>query len=365
MDIAMLEKWMRELTPLEIKLRDWYQKHDALMPQEVFIRRHMELQTQGRKKEDPFYRLDASYRDYECAKLEESRKLLKLDQIQWMSEREQFFIQKHPNYFPEIPAAIDMVSIGYMLWGKGEILLELETGTERIMLTQGDIILFAPNCNVTKKIVGEEDILINVGMSERAVYKSMMESEPHGPLTRFLAGIVCRKNNNSYLVFHTGGDQWISHLFKQAMLEFAENSMESRQIVPLLMQLIFAYMQKNYGIQVTLSVDGDANISRIPQYIYYLQTNYEEFSMKKMAQYFHLSEFYISRFFRKYTGRTIQDTLKGIRLSMAEILLCDTEYSVGEVAEKVGYQDVSHFIKIFSAVYGMTPLQYRKRKCQF
>lgn len=327
-EMEMLEAWLQELTPFEKTLKAWHLKYGTLMPQEIFIQRHVELQSVCRKEENPFYRLDASCRDYEQAEMDKGRTSLNLSQVHWMNEKEHFFIQKHPNYFPKIPSEINMVSIVYMLQGCGELSLILEDRTENVCLKTGDLVFLAPGCKVMKKIAEDKAVLIAAGMSEQAFHKSLMESEGKGVLAGFLAGNICRRDNNSYLVFRTNGDAWVCQLFKRAMLEFAEGSMESYRIVALMMELIFAYVQKHYGKEIILSVEGDSGISRM---------------------------------FRRYTGKSIQETLKEIRMSAAEALLYHTDYEVGEISELVGYRDVSFFIKTFRKEKGMTPLQYRKR----
>lgn len=221
-----------------------------------------------------------------------------------------------------------MVSIVYMLQGCGELSLILEDRTENVCLKTGDLVFLAPGCKIMKKIAEDKAVLIAAGMSEQAFHKSLMESEGKGVLAGFLAGNICRRDNNSYLAFRTNGDAWVCQLFKRAMLEFAEGSMESYRIVALMMELIFAYVQKHYGKEIILSVEGDSGISRM---------------------------------FRRYTGKSIQETLKEIRMSAAEALLYHTDYEVGEISELVGYRDVSFFIKTFRKEKGMTPLQYRKR----
>lgn len=360
MNIQMLEQWIRELSPFEQSLRRWYQKHGALMPESVFIQKHVELQRLNQGKVHLFSRLDASCRDYEQAEKCDGHRYANLSRVRWREEKEQFFIQKHPNYFPEMKVKMDKVSISYMMYGQGEIVLDAGGRTESIALREGDLLLIAPDSVVMRKVTEDESALIISGMSEEAFRKSLTESYPQGMLAGFFAGILCRKENNSYLIFHTDGDAWIRHLFQRAMLEFAEGGAASWQIVPLMMELIFAYAQKEYGEQTTLSLEGDTNISRMPLFLNYLQEHYQEFSLEEMARHFHLSSYYVSRTFQKYMGKTIRETVREIRISVAEVLLRNTEYGVNEVAELTGYRDVSYFIEIFRKEKGMTPLQYRK-----
>ena len=48
-----------------------------------------------------------------------------------------------------------------------------------------------------------------------------------------------------------------------------------------------------------------------------------------------------------------------LRLKMAESLLRDTQLPVGQIANRVGYEDTSHFIRLFRRSLGQTPSAYR------
>lgn len=42
-------------------------------------------------------------------------------------------------------------------------------------------------------------------------------------------------------------------------------------------------------------------------------------------------------------------------------MLAEQDWSISEISERTGYQDVSYFIRVFAKRYGITPLVYRKR----
>jgi AraC-like DNA-binding protein len=85
-------------------------------------------------------------------------------------------------------------------------------------------------------------------------------------------------------------------------------------------------------------------------------------TLEELASKFHYSRANINNLFKKYTGTTIRQYTKKLRLQKAERLLQDSRLSVEEVSMEVGYNDISYFIEQFKTCYGMTPLQYRKSK---
>lgn len=63
--------------------------------------------------------------------------------------------------------------------------------------------------------------------------------------------------------------------------------------------------------------------------------------------------------FKKITGKTPSKYLNEKRLQKAKKLLLTTNLSVLDISLNVGYDSLSHFIKIFKKRYNLTPLEYK------
>ena len=83
-----------------------------------------------------------------------------------------------------------------------------------------------------------------------------------------------------------------------------------------------------------------------------------------MQKQFHLSEKYLSRYFKQHFHLTLTQYLMHLRLTHACHLLESTSLPVTEVALQSGFSNVSHFIRSFHASFRMSPLQYRKKRDQ-
>lgn len=70
---------------------------------------------------------------------------------------------------------------------------------------------------------------------------------------------------------------------------------------------------------------------------------------------------YLSRFFNQENGKTFYDYVNNYRVKYAEQLLLTTNDPLSYVAEKAGFNSQSTFRRVFSAAYGCSPMEYRKR----
>ena len=93
----------------------------------------------------------------------------------------------------------------------------------------------------------------------------------------------------------------------------------------------------------------------------YIENNYKVCDLQSTAQQFNLHPNYLSAMLKKYTGSTFNELVQQEKLTAAEKLLLNLDMSVTDVANFVGYQNVSYFYKIFKRKNNCMPNEYRHR----
>ena len=95
----------------------------------------------------------------------------------------------------------------------------------------------------------------------------------------------------------------------------------------------------------------------------YVDKHYrEKIYLSEIAEMLGLSETYLSRLFRKETGKRLQDYIVDVRLEHAANLLKYSEESILNIAEYVGFPSQSYMGKLFKEKYGLSPKQYQQEK---
>ncbi|MCD8301262.1 MAG: AraC family transcriptional regulator [Clostridiales bacterium] len=87
----------------------------------------------------------------------------------------------------------------------------------------------------------------------------------------------------------------------------------------------------------------------------------EDLSVQSVAEYFEISSTYLSRLFKRVVGTSMRQYIIRRRIGEAQTLLLVSDLPVKKVAEQVGYDNLSHFVKMFTKNVGISPLRYRKR----
>lgn len=74
---------------------------------------------------------------------------------------------------------------------------------------------------------------------------------------------------------------------------------------------------------------------------------------------FNMTRSYLSRLFKEKTGSTYIEFLSSLRLEEAKRMLRETEMSIQDILQSVGYHDAASFHRKFKQMTGMTPAAYR------
>jgi two-component system response regulator YesN len=81
--------------------------------------------------------------------------------------------------------------------------------------------------------------------------------------------------------------------------------------------------------------------------------------LESAADHFELSPKYVSRFFKLHTGQTMTDYIAKMRVEEAKKLLLETDLTILEISQKLGYSTDIGLQRIFKKHTGLTPGKYR------
>lgn len=100
-------------------------------------------------------------------------------------------------------------------------------------------------------------------------------------------------------------------------------------------------------------------VSQCIQYIY--DHLHEPLRIESLAGHIGWNASYLSTTFKKETGSSVSEFIRGKRLETAENMLRSTSYSYSDIALTLCFSSQSHFIRLFRERNGMTPKEYRNQ----
>jgi two-component system, response regulator YesN len=89
---------------------------------------------------------------------------------------------------------------------------------------------------------------------------------------------------------------------------------------------------------------------------------HEKISMEEVAVMLDMNPSHFSRIFKNETGETFIEYVTRVKMEKAKEKLDHTDSTVERIAESLGYENTSYFIKLFKAYTGYSPKDYRLMK---
>ena len=109
------------------------------------------------------------------------------------------------------------------------------------------------------------------------------------------------------------------------------------------------------------AADGRGYCGYIYSVLKFIEENYMmDISGRDIADYSGLSFDYLSKQFKSVMGMTPAEYIRRFRIAKSMDLLKTTDYSVAEIADMVGFGDISLYSRVFKQTIGVSPAVFRK-----
>ena len=150
--------------------------------------------------------------------------------------------------------------------------------------------------------------------------------------------------------------RWI---YNQMILELQLAQPDSPDLLVHLLYHIFLLVNRQAARNK--SHVSNAMLEETEEAIRFFQAHYREpIRIDEYAKSIHVSESWFLQKFKEHTGVTPMHYILSLRMSAAQDLLENSDYSVTEIAEIIGYDNPLYFSRIFRKQIGVSPREYRK-----
>ncbi len=93
----------------------------------------------------------------------------------------------------------------------------------------------------------------------------------------------------------------------------------------------------------------------------FIEEHYREnVTLRMISDALYFNPSYISRLFKAETGQNYVDFLYEVRIRHAKKLLAETDMSIQQITEAVGFSNAKYFSRSFKLYTGMQPTQFRQ-----
>lgn len=274
-----------------------------------------------------------------------------------MKENESFAIHQHKRFISFEEHKHDYIELIYVYSGE----IRQKINGKKVNIKAGEICILDLNAIHSIEPAGENDIAINILITESFFNSIFMSSLLENDImSKFIIkAIYNKKQSSEYLLFNSSNNEYIQSIMKRLLCECIDKKMAYDTAVNAYIILLFTEFLRDYNNNMGDSKVKDLNITIITEIKNYLYKNYKIADLKTTSEHFHFNADYLSKLIKNLTGNNFTGLLQDIKLKETCTLLKNSDFTIEEIMNSVGYNNMSYFYKLFKKNFKLTPVEYR------
>ncbi|MGF2054721.1 helix-turn-helix domain-containing protein [Vagococcus fluvialis] len=241
------------------------------------------------------------------------------------------------------------------------------TKNEIINVAQNDIMVMGNKTIHHVEKINNEGIVINLSLKDSAfslndVNFIRLDSNRQN-ISAMLFSLLSYEElgENNYNLFKTESEPKISETIYDILEEYYYPDSQTNQIIRFQLLTLFSRLIRvasNNSLPIMKTKHSSSNLLSL---LLYIEKNYADISLDKMAKHFGFNPNYLSGYLKKQTGLTFIKLVHLQRVNSAAEYLTYTNAPIEQIAIKVGYENPSYFYKIFRKNLKVSPTEYREK----
>ncbi|MHA6484880.1 helix-turn-helix domain-containing protein [Paenibacillus sp. strain BS8-2] len=257
----------------------------------------------------------------------------------------------------------DFVEMAYIAEGKG---YHSYNGTEHA-IGEGDVFIIEPDQIHSYRCPSDSSLLVYNLLFQPSLLKAELELlGVVEPFIQFYYVEPFLRNSvrfQSHLKLQSGEQIEMKSQINRLMLEYKEKKLGYHILCKTKLIEILVFLSRCYEHitrEPMLAADSDElRIRRIADYI--AQHYNQPLSLMQVSRMCGMSQSAFSAKFKEYQGHTFIEYRNEIRIKAAQDRLAESQDKISQIAQEVGFDDLSFFNQQFKAYSGLPPGQYRKQ----
>ena len=277
---------------------------------------------------------------------------LSAQRIEFPDEKFRIFDVKH-QFRKNDRAFHEEIEIKYYLGGKSTVMID----GEAFIATRGSMTVVNPfelhsNANIGDK--SGEYVLLMVGLD------FLREFLPGGLDLRHTLVTKRRKINN-----FIKKDKRLSTIIERILEELSEQKENYKLVVYSLVTELFALLLRDYTSAQAERRDSQytGRTAEIiaPALSAIFENHGEQMSLDDLASLCNISKYHFCRIFKEEMNMTVVQYITAYRISLADVMLRESDESVDAIARECGFSDISYFYRCYKRLKGTSPKRVRAK----
>ena len=127
------------------------------------------------------------------------------------------------------------------------------------------------------------------------------------------------------------------------------------------MEILIIRLMRSTGLSVPEEPQNSVGNRQCAAVRRYIDLHFKEsLTLEQLADEAHMNKFYLSHAFKREYGVSPINYMISRRLEESKYLLAETDLSMSQIAQLLGFSSLSYFSQVFRKTQGVSPMEYRQ-----
>lgn len=239
-----------------------------------------------------------------------------------------------------VPHTHNHLELFYIVGGKGQFLIQ--------------DLLYPVNANNL--------IIINPNVTHTEV---SLNAQPLEYIVLGIEGIELQPNasaNGQFSILDQFESVEISGCLRNILREMEQKNTGYEDICQAYAEILIIRLMRNTSLAIPAepqTVSTNRQCATVRQYI---DLHFKEaLTLEQLAEIGHMNKFYLSHAFKRFYGASPINYMISKRIDESKYLLAETDLSMSQIAQLLGFSSLSYFSQVFRRTQNLTPMEYRQK----
>ena len=153
----------------------------------------------------------------------------------------------------------------------------------------------------------------------------------------------------------------ISSCLRNILREMEQKQPGYEDICQAFLEILIIRLMRSTGLSVPTEPAVTAGNRQCAAIRRYIDLHFKEaLNLDQLAEEAHMNKYYLSHTFKKEYGVSPINYMISRRLEESKYLLAETDLSMSQIAQLLGFSSLSYFSQVFSRTQSLSPMEYRQ-----
>ena len=246
---------------------------------------------------------------------------------------------KYGGDWHSVPHTHNHAELFYIVGGKGQFLIE----DQLYPVNTNHLVIINPNVTHTEVSLNAQPLEYIV-LGIEGVELSMTEN-----------------SNGQFCILDHFESMDITSSLRNILREMEQKQPGYEDICQAFMEILIIRLMRSTGLSVPAEPQNSVGNHQCAAVRRYIDHHFKEsLTLDQLADEAHMNKYYLSHAFKQEYGISPINYMISRRLEESKYLLAETDLSMSQIAQLLGFSSLSYFSQVFRKTQGLSPMEYRQ-----